>query len=891
VPGVYRLLLRCFPASFRRRFGDDMAALFADRHAAARRLGRTAVAMLWIRTIADVVGHGLSERRAVRRTEGTSLAGVWQDVGFALRSSRWHWRFHLLTTLTLGRGGRFFRTMESMIMRPIARSRRMYLSLATTLLTVSLSAFLSTFAVVEALYLRDLPFPDSGRLFELAELREGQLRTPELDSWARLTSSSNLPATLAGWRETEFELQGTAQNVELTGLSVTTALPELLGLELIAGRPLAMSDGSPGAEPVIVLSRSTAASLFGDHPAAVGSPIRTSAGVFTVVGVVEQIARFPPGHSSSDFLTPLRPAAAGRVSLSPKILIRLASNGDLDLLESEVLRRLPDADLALATAAGRLRLMPLAVPGANSVNGSMALFVHVSAAALLLVALVNISQLMLLHLRSRSTEFAIRVALGASFRQMTARVLRDILLIGGISLLLALAISAWLIGRIQSLLELPDTGLRGNAELNVLALELALGFVVAFVLLASVVVGQLLRTEARQSALKLAGSLSPIASRRPYLPKIHLFVQLALTIPPLVAALLLAKSYGAVHGRAEAFGGDGLADVQVRPAPGFQSPADIPVLLERVRALPNVIAAAVYDAGAGTILRPGRRSSPFEGPGTEAGQSVRTRDISTGYFETLGIAVMAGRTLTDTDSSAAVINQAAADRYWPSGDAIGSTILLSREKYQIVGIVANAHLGQLLMPVEPEFFRPQRHVFAARLVFRTSDHPRTALGGITTAVREISPSQALSGFDVLADALDATVQPYKTRTVLLAGLAGVAMFLSVAGVLSVSELLFRHRRPEIGVRMALGASRAQVVVWLARSVVVPAIAGLSAGTALYLTVAHVLEATLFGVQTADTAPILGACALMALATMVAAASQAARVSDVDLAAWIRSGRT
>lgn len=872
MPGLYPLLLRCFPASFRRRFGDDMAALFADRHAAARRLGRTAVALLWIRTIADVVRHGLSERLAVRRTHATSLAGVWHDVGFAVRSLRRHWRFHLLTTLTLGMG-------------------------------LGVSAVM--FGLVDAFLFRGMPHvrsPDRvvavslpGRTFDDYVTARGHLQTLDLAAYRRFQTSLGAGE---GARPVSVEC-------------VTGNYFEVLGTPARHGRTFSALVPAEASASVAVLSEAVWKSHFGGAADVIGRSVVLGPREFTVIGVAPGgftgVLVDPPGvwlplETAPDVCTPHGSLSGGGASvyvvgrLRNGIAVEQANAEVRTTIQTDSANQGEDTAVLRSLHEARLPLIRGDVHVAQWAAGA--------AAGLLLIACLNVCGLLILRGIDRRREIAVRRQLGATSRRILVQLLAEQLPIAALGCAAGVAVAWWTGSVLRAFLPFEPTALVAHPR----TFGLLVGLTVLAVLASAVVPA--IRA-ARSDVHHVLRGVEPTSTRRSIATTALLTVQTALAFALIVSAGLMIRSLTNLW-RDPGYDLDRLVLVTVDlPSQGYRPDEEIHQLfqtfLERIKRVPGVERAALSSAAPLGALRDSvyvivrSATTASLGTGRPALQSPpKLEAVSPEYFSTVGTRMVRGRSFEPGDTLAgrpvAIVNEVMARATWPDGNPVGQCAFLSTraECVQIVG-VSQARRHASLTAAAPEVFIPLaqgvryrfQYVEPRSIVVRVLESPDTHIASLTEAVRSVAPNLPAIAVQPFGDLAAGQARGWRlaARTFGLFGGGGVLM--AAIGLYAALAFSVRQRTREIGLRMALGAPRGHVVAAVCIRMVWILSGGVLIGAGIVALAAHFSRWLLFGVAPLDPVTLLGAAALLIAASAAGAWIPAVRAATIDPAVALR----
>jgi predicted permease len=697
-----------------------------------------------------------------------------------------------------------------------------------------------------------------------------------------------------------------------------------LGVGPALGRVLTALDDRPGtAEAAVVLSHDAWRRHFAGAPDIVGREILLNGRAFTVVGVAPRqfrslVAGFAPDlwlplHAAVALptgvtialgdVTPGLPRTADRAQRWVWVTGRLRpeasadrAGAELAVLASRLRREFPATNARrgfAAVAADDVRLLP----GVDRAvwTGSL-LVVGVFALGLLLAA-VNVASLFLARALGRRREIATRLALGAERRQLVRQLFLEGLVLaltgGGLGLLLA-HLSNALLGRV----ELPlASSVNWPLEL-VLAPALdarVLGFALAAAVLTAVVFALLPALEATRSDLaetlrELGGGA--IAGRSRGLRAALVAVQVA------VAVVLLAAAGVAVRSLVQA----------TRVDPGFEAARAAAVTLSpdllgygaekseelfarirrRVAALPGVESAGFASH---LPLTAAINFGEVAVAGSDAPEtSVDYAGVGPGYFETMRIPLAAGRAFDELDDPGrrrvVIVNETLAERLWPGASAVGRRL---RDGAEVVGVARDGKYRTLWEAPRPFLYRSlgQDPRGTRTLVVRTTGDPHPLLPALHGAIRELDPRVPMSGARTLAETVDGALALPRAAAALLALFGALALLLASAGIFGVVAYLASARLREIGLRLALGASRGAVLRWLLRRGLAPVATGLAGGVATAASAGWALSARFAGVRPLELPALLAAVALLALAALAAALGPAWLAARRDPSAALR----
>jgi putative ABC transport system permease protein len=682
-----------------------------------------------------------------------------------------------------------------------------------------------------------------------------------------------------------------------------------------AGRLFTPDDDRPGAARVALISDGYWDRRFARDPSLVGREIRVNAEPFTVIGVLPAGYRHleeDPDRSADVFLPfAFDPATANRGGHFIRAVGRLAAGASLEHARAELTTiavRL-EQEFPTSNHGQRARLTPL---HESMIAGARRSLVVLAAAVglVLLIACANLANLLLAAGAGRAREFAVRTALGADRRTLIAQLLAESLVLSALGAVAGLALAAW--------------GTRGATLLAAAAIPRTAdirvdGIVLAFVAITAVAAAVLfglapavhLSATSLHSTLK-EGGRTPGTAVPQRVRDLFMGAQVALAVVLLVGATLLVRSLWKLQEVPPGFAPARVTAMDVSlPTALYPEGTQIPFyerLQERVGALPGV-----ERVGAVNILP---LSANYDSRGVQVedhprpeGQGVapQARSVTPGYFAALGVPLLRGRLFDARDASEAplvvVISDAMAKQYWPGEDPIGRRITFNsgipRDQQQdvggpgsreVIGIAGDVrHLGLDELPV-PMFYTPhtqQPSYHTMTLVVRTA----TDVAGLGAAVRgelrQLDAGVPLFQVRTVDQVLARVVAQPRLRAWVLALFAGLAGLLAALGVYGVVSYVVQQRTAEIGVRMALGASRGDVLQLMVGQGLRPVVAGVGVGLAGAWGLSRALGALLFGVTSGDVASYSTAAAALTIAALIATLVPARRAIAVDPAIALR----
>jgi len=792
-------------------------------------------------------------------------------------------------------------------------------------LALGIGANTLIFIFLNAFFLKGLPVADPERLTAVysVDLEKQDLLPSSYLNLQDLRKENTVFSGIAAYRNLSPSLTGDGEPVWLQGEIVSGNYFDVLGIRPARGRFfLPEEDSTPGGHPVAVLSYGLWQSHFGSDPKIVGRVLRINQQGFTVVGVAPpefrglSVLNTPPQiwvpiamyHELTS--GPAKKLVDNRGALAFAAVARLKPGvalGEAGLalkaFASRLEREFPDVNQNLgfnAIPIGRATLPPGARGRFVLSGGLLAAVVGL----LLLIAGANVANLLLARALARSGEMAVRLSLGAGRGRLLRQLLTEGALLGLLGGAVGLVVAA--VGRrLLWTLRPPffpdslDLGLDGRVL--GFTLVVALGTGIVFSLAPAF---QSFRLDLSQILSRQSRSGSGHGDGSGLLREVLIAVQVALSIVVLSGAALFVRSLLEVEKIDPGFETEKLFVVPFDLGARGYAPARAQEfyrqVVERVSAIPGVRQAAVANR---FLLVPGGPRSPVEAEGQEArtgnDQIVTSlTTVGTGYFATVGMRLVSGRSFLDTDREGtlpvAVINESLAHRLWPAeraGSVLGKRLRFSNAEgwLQVVGIVADSRTTGLREPPEPNAYRPVLQSYAPVMLLhvRTAKEPEPLLERVRREVQAMDPNLPLLDPRTIGQVRNLSLWAPRMGAGLLSMFGLLAMLLAALGVYGVVSYSVGQRRREIAIRMAIGAARHDVIRLIVRQGMRPVLIGIGAGILGALGLARAVASLLFGIGSADPLSFGGASLLLALVALAAVYWPARRASGQDPLAALR----
>jgi putative ABC transport system permease protein len=791
-------------------------------------------------------------------------------------------------------------------------------------LALGIGANAAVFSVVDGVLLRPVPMEHADRLMMVWETdrNSGTTREPaSVPDFLDFRERSSRFEKLAALEGLEVNLTPTeGEPTRLAALAVSHEFLPMTGIRPLLGRWITPADDQPGAPAVALIGEDLWERLFARDPEVVGRTLRLDDAQVTVIGVLPDGADLGSLQllSAADYSrafadrgrrvevevwVPLRPDPESTPRSTHPIFVlgRLAPGATPDEAQREMSAVMADLETAYPENQARGAFIE---PFSEVVFGPVrpALFVLLSAVALvLLVACANLGSLLVARGAVRLREVAVRTVLGAGWRRLARQFLVEsaLLTAAGVGLGLLLAFVG-----LDLLLALAPAGIPRLDEvgLNARVLGLTLGLSVLVALTVGLIpVFQIRRTDLQATLKEEAGRGATADRSRSRLRSLLVVTELALAVVLAVGAGLLLKSFWRLHQVDPGFRTAGVVKAEFQlPASRYpRSFATWPdwqeqhrfhaLLLDRLLAVPGVESAAVagnhpLDAGfTNSFYVVGRRDEARDWP------EIAIRQVSPGYFRTLGLSLVRGRLIGDVDGVSAplavLLNEEAARRFFAGRDPIGQKISFWRMEWTIVGIVSNERFLGLTKPPPPAVYAPFLQApsisGSGSLLVRGKGEPAALVQAVRDAIREVDPELAVFGEEPLATTLAESVGQQRFTMLLLTLFAGVALALAAVGIYGVLSYMVVQRTAEMGIRMALGATQSYVVRLVVLQGTRLALLGVVLGLAGAFALTRFLRSLLFDVEVNDPFTFVAVLAFVFAAALLASWLPAQRATRAD----------
>jgi putative ABC transport system permease protein len=820
------------------------------------------------RRAARVKLGGITQLRETHRElhGWTATETLFQDVRYALRTLRKSPGFTLVCVLTLGLG---------------------------------MGASTAIFSVVNGVLLRPLPYPNHERLLQIEEIHPGSSGASfTYANFIDLERSAKSIENISAFRPWSFNLTGDGEPEQVAGALVSGDFFSALGSKPLLGKMISAEDDTVGADNrVVVVGYALWKSRFGADRGIVGKTLRVNAEDYQVIGVMPRGFDYP---EKSEVWCPLVPGGELHDNRRAHLLTVIAdlrtgqamgnAQGEMPAIAELIEKQNPGVDPGMTAAAVSLKKSMVA-----PVQPALLILIF-AVGLLLLMACANLANLLLARAAARQKEFAIRVAVGAGRTRLARQMLTESVVVALLGAGLGLGIAAWSLQFMTSLSgqDLPRFG------------EISIDWrVLGFSLLVSLFTGLLFGLAPALSATKTdlnislkEGAAASTGGTRRGSSQALVVPQFALAVVLLVGAGLLGNSFVRLLRVNPGFQQRGVLTLGL-----FLSPIDYPEgdvkgalllqqIMENVRSIPGVRSAGLVSA----LPITGGPDTDFviEGrpvPEVRDEPSADIRVVDSIYFQTMGIPLLEGREFAADDNAfgkrVMVINQMMARQYWPRENPIGKRVTMKDWgpplTGEIVGVVGDVKTNGLDEPVGPMIYWPyfQFPQNFNTIVVRSDGDPLRLASAAKAAIWAVDKNQPISKIETMEQVLSESLARRRLYMVLLAVFAAAALLLASVGIYGVVSYSVTQRRREMGIRIAIGAERGDVLRLVLGQGARAATLGIAFGIAAALVLTRLMASLLFGVSAADPLTFLAVALLLTLVSLAASYIPARRAMRVD----------
>ncbi len=773
-----------------------------------------------------------------------------------------------------------------------------FTAVAVLTLALGIGSNTAIFSVLDAVLLHPVPYAKPAQLVEIGE--KGPLGEPDNVSAGDFADweaqSQAFHGMAAYWLWPDFRTLSKAGQPDDVWVSpISDNLFQLLGVNAGVGRTFL-----PNERQAVVLSHQYWRSHLSADPAIVGKDLSLDGKPYVVVGVAPADFEFP--RANTQMWVPLVFDAADKNDHAKRPLSVIGRlKAGVTLSQAKVEMNLVARRVAMAypkTNSGwSVSLKPFRGQEVDRFFREAVLTLLGAVAFLLLIVCANVASMLLARGTTRQGEIAVRAALGASrYRLIRQLVVESLMLAGAASVA---GVLLGLSGLHMMVTLVPTSTLIATQGLHRIAINLpVLGFTVALSLLTGTIVGLLpaLRVSDLNlnESLKEGGPRSGSSAGRSRLQRALVVVEIALAMILLVGAGLMIETFRHLETAPTGFNPDHLLTVRV-PLMSYkysrpQSADFYREVLERVRAIPGVKSAGM----ANNLPFTGFHTSlDLPSPPNSPGILVAGRSVSPGYFQAMGIPFKEGRDLTAAENQSGapcvrIVNEALARQYWPGEDPVGKQLRGACPKdalATIVGLVADSKQNSVESQAEPELYEPYaQHPFASFLVtfvIRTSGNPLDVAAAVRNAVWEIDHDQPVIQVRTMENVISESLWQQHLSALMLGIFAAIALLLSAVGIYGVLSYSVSRRTHEIGIRMAMGAERRDVLKLVLGHGFNMALTGIGIGIAGCFVLTRFLASLLYGVKATDPTTIIAVALLLLAVALIAVYIPARRATKVD----------
>jgi predicted permease len=851
----YRALLRLYPASFRGEYGEEMAAIFRDRRRDAD--GPLARAALWVHVVQETIMNALAVHWDILK----------QDLRYTARTLR--------------------------------RARGFALT-AIAIVALGVGANTAAFSVTDFVLFRPLPFKDADRLVTIWQRSPGytrmELAPANIWDWKQAASSFERVGIYKGY---SASMVGAGEPERVEGVMVTADLFPTLGVQASLGRIFTEGEDTERAAKTVVLSDDLWRAAFGADPAVLGRKVLLDEEAHSVIGVM------PPGFSFPNrnadvwvplVLTPddLRDRGNNEfyaiARLKPGATLESARS-EMDVLAAQSRQQHPKENENTGVTVYDLRV-DLSEEARVTV-----LALSGAAFCVLLIVCANLANLLLARALGRRLELAVRTAMGAGRERLVRQLATESVVLATLGGALGVILAMVLVPTIWRMVpaDLP-TSVTPGVDFRVLAFAAVLTLATAI----TFGLAPMAKTGGASDVRGLREGARAVGGRKERLRGALVIAEVIASVVLLVATGLLVRALWTIQNRDPGFQPDAVLTMKIDLGSKYvvtSRRADYyDRVVEQIRGLPGVTNAA-YTSGLPMVWGGGIWPVGINGVELERrdDNTASMRFVTPGYFATLKIPILMGRDVSTSDTMTtqmtAVVSESLVKRYWPGQNALGRQFNFSGSDRTIVGVVSDVRVRGLERDSEPQIYLPYRQVQDGRLwyytpknlVIRATTPLETLVPAVRSIIRGIDPEQPITDVRPMVDIVDLETAGRTVQVRVLAGFAFVAFLLAAIGIHGVLSFAVSQRTPEIGVRIALGAQRGDILAMVMKQGALMVGAGLLPGLALAYAAGRSLQTLLAGVTPADLptfAAVIGLTLLMTFAGTLLPALRALRVDPI-----------
>jgi putative ABC transport system permease protein len=787
-------------------------------------------------------------------------------------------------------------------LRSLARSPGFTLFVVLTL-ALGIGANTAIFSVADAFIFKPVPFPDADRLVMLHQRAPGSSTFPAsvapadyLDFQSQATSYQQI----AAFERVDFNLSGNGDPEPVFSAVVTPNFFDTLAVKPALGRTFAADEDAPGKNQVVVLSHGLWERRFGADPGIVGREIKLNGGTFSVIGVMSKQVRFPVACLLWTPLTLSPQEKADRANHYVQIVARLKdgvsesqARAELQTIASHLAEKYPRTNQGWGVIVQPLRRF---ITG--DFNRQYSLLLLYAVFFVLLIACANVMNLQFARMSGRHKEFAIRAALGAARSRIVRQIVSESMMLSIAGALASLLFSAWSLDLILS--NMPGNVARYIPGWDTIGIDgRALAFTIAIALFAGLISGLIPALGTRADAnetLKESGRGTSAGRGRQRLRSILVVAEIAATMVLLAGAGLMLKGSQTLLHVHENLRPQSLLTMQIvltdkHYGEAHQRAAFYDRMLEQIATLPGVESATLasnipygYNDRMTTYTVQGQ-------PAINQSQqkTALVQVVSPNYLDTVGVPLLQGRGLLDSDGPAAqpvaLVTENFVRRNFADKNPLGQRIRLGNDGQwlTVVGVVKDVRYDPLATELPAAVYQPYRQtpLYYTYIAVRAKGDPMALAGPVRRVVAALDIDRPLFEIETLDRIIANRMIGLSYVAVMLTVLGAIAMVFSAVGIYGLMAFAVTERTHEIGIRVALGADRPDVLRMVARHGLVLTAAGLGIGLAISIPLARLLSSLIFGVSANDLTTFGGTAFLLTAVALAACYLPARRALAVD----------
>jgi len=781
---------------------------------------------------------------------------------------------------------------------------------AIAVLALGIGANTAIFTVANALLLRPFPYPSPEQLVSLTVKDKTTDFGGTLLRYELLRDRSQSFESIAAWTDDNLNLTGKGEPQQVPVARITANFFSTLGVQAQYGRTFTQVEGSPEGPPVAMITDALWRSSFGANPDLAGKIVTLDGVAYTIVGVLPAGIQFPfvapaeiwiPRYFELSLMTPQRlRSGVGYLNymarLKPGVPLQSAAS-ELGVLNDQYRKQnptMPDADPDIVTSVVSLRELVVA-----DVRTKV-LVLWFAVALVLLIACANVASLLLSRALARRKEIAVRIALGASRAAIIRQLIAESLLMALCAGVLGMGIG-WAATRALVRLgaaQLPP-GVPVTIDLRVLLFTLAVSLLTGIIFGAAP--SLLLSWVDPNAALRDAGRGTAGGRARTRIGSLLVVGQVALSLLLLVGAGLLLKSFAQLLRVDPGFDADNVLTMNVTlPSEKYAKPqqqtAFFDALVQRVSVLPGVTSAAVSAA----LPLETKRITPML-PEDQADVPLAQRPfiniqaVSQQWFETMRVPLREGRQFNAADSAdsqkVVIVNESFARRFWPGQNPLGKGVTIGRwpQPAQVVGVSADVLNKGLAQDAQPQVFIPfaQLPWTNMNLLVRTAVAPQSLINAIRAQIYALDPDQPVTHIQTADEIVSGSRTELRFTLALLSAFSATALALALMGIYGLLSYSVAERSDEMGIRMALGADRNDILVLVIRKGLLLSATGIAVGLVAAFLLTHLMAGMLYRVGNHDRVTFVLAPLIFLLVALAASYLPARRATKVDPAEALR----